>query len=80
MMFNFDAAEFRYEPFPIAIARSVFAPDLYQEMLENWPETGRFLYMPKLGHKYSLSEVNNARQYHDFIKSTPVWSRFLLFF
>lgn len=76
MMFNFDSTEFRYDPFPIAISRGVFAPDLYREMLDNWPETERFLYMPKLGHKYSLSEVNNAPQYHDFIKSTPVWSRF----
>jgi len=76
MMFNLDDAQIRYDPFPVAFAKPVFAPDLYQEMLDNWPDTKRFLYMPKLGHKYSLSEVNNARQYHDFIKSTPVWKRF----
>lgn len=76
MMFNLDDAQLRYDPFPIAFAKPVFSPDLYQEMLDSWPDTERFLYMPKLGHKYSLSEVNNARQYHEYIKSTPVWSRF----
>lgn len=75
-MFNLDAAQVRYQPFPVAFIKSVFAPDLYQEMLEAWPETDRFLYMPKLGRKYSLSEVNNAREYHAFIKSQPVWQRF----
>mgnify|MGYP005847189909 CR=1 FL=1 len=75
-MFNLDAAQVRYQPFPIAFAKSVFAPDLYQEMLDTWPETERFLYMPKLGNKFSLSEVNNAKQYHAFIKSHPIWQRF----
>lgn len=76
MMFNLESAQVQYRPFPIAFAKPVFDPDLYQEMLDNWPDTERFHYMPKLGHKYSLSEVNNARQYHDFIRSNPVWSRF----
>jgi len=74
--FNLKNSNFRYEPFPIALAKNIFADELYHEMLENWPDIELFRYMPNLGHKYSLSEVNNASQYHKFIKSTPVWQRF----
>ena len=59
MMFNLDGADVRHDPFPIAFAKPVFDADLYQEMLDNWPDTERFQFMPKLGNKYSLSEVNN---------------------
>ncbi|MGX0976852.1 hypothetical protein ACSSVY_002572 [Roseovarius sp. MBR-51] len=76
MMFNLDGADVRHDPFPIAFAKPVFDADLYQEMLDNWPDTERFQFMPKLGNKYSLSEVNNGKEYHDFIKSNPVWKRF----
>lgn len=74
-LFDLSGAVFRYEPFPIAITRSVFNNQIYQEMLDNWPETDQFKYMPNLGHKYSLSEVNNASQYHHVIKSTPIWQQ-----
>ncbi len=75
-MFSLEKSEVRYEPFPVCLARSVFPNDVYQDILNNWPETDLFLYMPKLGHKYSLSEVNNPHQYHAFIKSSDLWSRF----
>ncbi|MGI9482258.1 MAG: 2OG-Fe(II) oxygenase [Hyphomicrobiales bacterium] len=74
-LFDFSDSTFRYEPYPIAMAKNVLSPEIYSEMLESWPETERFLYMPNLGHKYSLSEVNNAREYKDVVTSVPIWKR-----
>src|SRR5687768_5603878 len=66
-------AAFRYEPYPIGIARPVFEGDLYQDLLNAWPADELFAFMPKLGKKYSLSEVNNAAEYHQVIERTPLW-------
>jgi len=74
-LFNLKNSVFRYTPFPIAMTKQVFTDDIYNEMLENWPDTDRFRYMPNLGHKYSLSEVNNTTQFFDVIKSTPIWQK-----
>jgi hypothetical protein len=67
------AAEFRYEPFPIGWARPVFDSDFYEQLLDNWPSQDLFAFMPKLGKKFSLSEVNEPDRYHEFIERTPVW-------
>jgi len=77
-LLNLEWADFRYEPYPIGIARPVFSADLYQELLESWPESGLFAFMPKLGKKYSLSEVNNAGEYHKFLERSPIWKEIYL--
>jgi hypothetical protein len=71
-----DGACFRYEPFPIGVARPAFEPAGYEELLENWPPHELFAYMPKLGKKFSLSEVNEPGNYREFIETTPIWRRF----
>lgn len=74
-LFNFDAAAFRYEPFPIGVARPVFSPEVYEELVENWPDRELFAYMPTLGRKYSLSESNNGATYRQFVEQTPIWKK-----
>src|SRR5687768_12908479 len=74
-LFNLDAATFRYEPFPIGVARPAFEADVYEEMVDNWPAQELFAYMPKLGRKFSLAEINNASNYHEFVEKTPIWKR-----
>jgi hypothetical protein len=72
-LFSLANAVFRYEPYPIGLARPVFAPRLYEELLNAWPDSSMFAFMPKLGNKYSLSEVNNAVEYHKFLQRT-IWN------
>ena len=48
----------------------------YREMLEGYPEVGQFAYLQKVGHKYSLSEKYNHREYDQLIRSAPIWREF----
>ena len=76
MVFRYDSLQFRYEPFPIGLARPLMDEAHYREMLRSYPETERFAYLPEVGHKYSLSEKNNAAAYHEIVRSRPVWREF----
>lgn len=48
----------------------------YREMLAGYPEVGQFAYLQKVGHKYSLSEKYNHREYHQLVRSQPIWREF----
>lgn len=74
-LFQWDALQMDYDPFPIGYVKDVFTASLYSEMVANYPSKDLFQFKPKLGNKYSLSEVNNPDQYHQFIKSHPIWKR-----
>lgn len=76
MVFRYDSLQFRYEPFPIGLARPLMEESHYREMLSSYPETERFAYLPEVGHKYSLSEKNNPEAYHEIVRSRPVWREF----
>src|SRR5947209_6822285 len=73
--FSLANAQFRYEPYPVGVARPVFSPADYDALLDAWPATDLFQYRPDLGKKYALSEVNNAEGYHRFVGGHPLWSR-----
>ena len=64
MYFNFDNLQFRYSPYPIGIAKPLMDSGLYREMLASYPDRERFQYMEKLGHKYTLSEHFNPKDFH----------------
>ena len=72
-MFSYDHLQFRYEPFPIGIAKPALAEDLYRELVDRYPPQELFAYLPKVGHKYSLSEKYNGDAYRAFIKSSGPW-------
>jgi hypothetical protein len=67
-MLSLDTLEFIYEPFPIGDAKPVFTASMYEEIIRDWPRTELFLFKENLGKKYSLSEVNNAKQYYEYTK------------
>jgi len=73
MFFCYDHLEFRYDPYPIGLAKPLMNDDIYQTLLTNWPAQEQFANIPKLGNKYSLSERFNPRQYRDLIRNQPVW-------
>jgi hypothetical protein len=72
-VFSYDHLQFRYEPFPIGIAKPAIADDLYRELVDSYPPQELFAYLPKVGHKYSLSEKYNGEAYARFIKSNAPW-------
>jgi hypothetical protein len=74
--FSLATSRFRYEPYPVGVAKNVFAPEVYQALLDDWPPQDLFQFRPDLGRKYALSEVNNADRYHDFISRNARWQRF----
>jgi hypothetical protein len=75
-MLSFENLSFTYEPFPIGRAPAIVEPMFYRELVATYPDKALFEFMPTLGNKYSLSEVNNAREYHDFIANSPAWRSF----
>jgi hypothetical protein len=76
MFFDYEHLQFRYEPFPIGLAKPLTDEGTYRQMLESYPERELFAHFPKVGHKYSLSEKYNPKQYHDTVCSRPVWREF----
>ena len=76
MYFNYDNLSFRYDPYPIGLAKPLMEPDLYREFLANYPSMEWFKYIEKLGHKYSLSEHFNPDAFSKFLRANPLWSDF----
>ena len=76
MYFNYDHLEFRYDPIPIGLAKPLMDPGLYREFLANYPAKEWFMYMAKLGHKYSLSEHFNPKTFRQFLHNSPIWNDF----
>ncbi len=76
VMFTFEHATFRYQPYPIGLVKPILAPDLYQDFLDAFPPREMFEHIPRFGSKYSLSEKFNRRLYHDYVAKTPLWRDF----
>jgi hypothetical protein len=76
MHFALDNLKLRYEPFPIGIARPIMDESSYNRFLASYPPIDLFEYIPKIGHKYCLSEKYNPEKYHDWIKNHAEWSDF----
>ncbi len=75
-MLRFDTANFRYEPFPIGIIKPAMDGEVYLKLVESFPPQDLFLYFPKVGNKYVLSEKFNSKNYYDYIHSSSEWSDF----
>jgi len=75
-MISFENTFFDYEPYPICYMANVLNSATYAQMCAAYPPLDLFLYKPNLGHKYSLSEINDPKRYEKFIASQPVWREF----
>ena len=79
MYFNYDNAEFRYRPFPIALVRPILPEDQYARFVAEYPPLKLFASYGELGKqgvKYTLSERENAGEYDRFVQSSPLWRSF----
>jgi hypothetical protein len=75
-MLSFQQTDFIYEPYPIGVAHRVFEDGYYKSLVESFPPAELFKFMASLGNKYSLSELNNPSQYHDYVNSGGPWREF----
>ena len=79
MFFTYDHVEFRYDPFPIALAKPIMEPGLYGQFVDNFPPLEifeNFEELGKKGRKYTLSEKENKKAYLNFVQSVPLWRDF----
>ena len=76
MFFSYDHLQFDYEPFPIGLAKPLMEENDYRRFVDNYPPLDLFQNVAKLGKKYSLSERFNRREYHQWIRSQPLWREF----
>ncbi len=72
-MLSLEQVRFRYDPFPIAVAPSIFPADVYREMLANWPPLEMFQGHSTRNVKYSLAEVFNPAKFFEFVAAHRVW-------
>jgi hypothetical protein len=75
-MLSFSDTDFIYEPYPIGVAHGVFEGGYYKSLVESFPPVELFKFMPALGNKYSLSELNNPGKYHEYVASSGPWREF----
>jgi len=73
---SFEKMRFRYEPYPIGVARPVMEEGRYAEYVKSFPPLELFRHLPEFGNKYSLSEKYNPENYEKFISSNPLWRDF----
>lgn len=76
MKFNYDNAQFDYEPYPICYIPNFMDPALYKALQETYPSVELFKFKKFLGDKYSLAEKNNKQFYYDFLKKNEAWREF----
>jgi len=74
--FFYDDLAFKYDPFPIGLAKPLMDDATYRKLVAAYPSLDQFDFLPKLGNKYSLSERFNPKVYHDVIRNDPVWRDF----
>jgi hypothetical protein len=74
---NFQNFIFDYEPYPVAVAREFVEPEMYREMVNNFPPGEIFgTFNDGKSHKKSLSELYRPDDYHRFVRATPVYREF----
>jgi hypothetical protein len=72
-LLNLDRARFEYDPYPIGVASQVFESSLYERLVDTFPPVEIFRFMQAHGDKWSLSELNNPNQYHQFLRANNDW-------
>ncbi|WP_417710640.1 hypothetical protein [Roseibium aggregatum] len=75
-MLKLNGPHFDYEPYPVCYVKDVLPSDTYRELVKSYPDKALFKYMPNLGHKYSLSDINNPENYYAFLSRSPAWKAF----
>lgn len=75
-MLSFADTRFRYDPYPIGLAKNVLDEPHYNELIRKFPSEHNFVKMGGGYSKFSLSEVNNPTGYQEFLMTSPAWQEF----
>lgn len=75
-VFDLSSLRFRYEPYPIGLARPAVREDVYKELHRTFPPIDLFTTLEKVGHKYVLSEKFNRQAYEGYIRENAAWKEF----
>jgi hypothetical protein len=71
---DLSRAEFVYEPFPMGLARPVFAPELYERLVDAFPAPEQVAPRPEQGKKLSLSDgFVNVDEFRRFVSGHELW-------
>ena len=70
---------FSYKPYPIGNLKNLIDPEIYNQLVDEFPKKELFEFKKDLGKKFSLSEINNRKNYFNLIKSNKLWSRFFTY-
>ncbi len=58
----------------MGVARQVFEPDVYERLVDAFPDTGQLAQRPEQGRKLSLSDqFVNPGEFRRFVGASPVW-------
>ena len=74
-MLTFDNVIFRYEPYPIAFARSVLPSEVYSALTDSYPALSAMKRRESLGNKYILTEFDGDT-YFAILNRHPAWRQF----
>lgn len=73
-MFNFDNAEFFYDPFPIGRAPGVIDSAMYKELVDSFPPIELFGHkVNEKDDKYYFNETKTRDSYLDWIRNHAAW-------
>ena len=75
MRLLFDNAVFRYQPYPIGIAKPIFDEESYQVLVDSFPPLDLLPHWGGGGyHKYALNEKMSG--FHEYLAQHPAWWAF----
>ena len=75
MRLLFDNAVFRYQPYPIGLAKPIFDEESYQGLVEGFPPMNLLPHWGGAGyHKFALNE--RMPGFHDYLATQPLWWAF----
>jgi hypothetical protein len=78
-MMNFQRASFQYTPFPFGLVDGILPPDLYSDMVHQFPPSTCFMDVssPDNGIKYLLKEPQLSATVRRLGSRATAWSHFL---
>ncbi len=75
-LLTFEGLRLRRDPYVIGCATAAVAPALYAELVRQFPPIELFKSFGEQNRKWSLSSVNNPKQYATYLSEHDIWRQF----
>ena len=79
MFFSYEHLEFRYDPYPVGLAKPLMDASFYADVVKRFPPVEIMTShadVGRQGEKYTLSKKLTPRRYAKFVRADPVWREF----